>query len=34
LATRANDAAQGKDPAILDTLARVQFMNGKKEEAV
>lgn len=34
IATRANDAAQGKDPAILDTLARVQFMNGKKADAV
>jgi thiol-disulfide isomerase/thioredoxin len=34
IATRANDAAQAKDPAILDTLARVQFMHGKKAEAV
>jgi thiol-disulfide isomerase/thioredoxin len=34
IATRANDAASGKDPAILDTLARVQFMNGKKDKAV
>ena len=34
IATRANDAAQGKDPAILDTLARACFMNGKKEQAI
>jgi len=34
IATRANDAAGGKDAAILDTLARVQFMNGKKDSAV
>lgn len=34
LATRANDAAEGEDAAILDTLARVQFMAGKKEEAL
>jgi hypothetical protein len=34
IANRANDAANAKDPAILDTLARVQFMNGKKAEAV
>ena len=34
IAVRANEAAQGKEPAILDTLARVQFMNGKTNEAV
>lgn len=34
IATRASDASGGKDAAILDTLARVQFMNGKKEKAV
>lgn len=34
IATRANEAAKGKDAAILDTLARVQFMNGRKEKAV
>lgn len=34
IAERANKAAQGKDPSILDTLARVQFMNGKKKEAI
>jgi tetratricopeptide (TPR) repeat protein len=33
IALRANKAAGEKDPAILDTLARAQFMNGKKEEA-
>ena len=34
MAGRANQATQGKEPAILDTLARVQFMNGKTNEAV
>ena len=34
IATRANEAAKGKDAAILDTLARVLFMQGKKEEAI
>jgi thiol-disulfide isomerase/thioredoxin len=34
IARRANDAAQGKDPSILDTLARVLFMNGKKAQAI
>jgi len=34
IATRANDAAKGKDPNILDTLARVRFMQGKKDEAI
>jgi thiol-disulfide isomerase/thioredoxin len=34
IATRANDAAKGEDPAILDTLARVKFMRGQKEEAI
>ena len=34
LAVRANEATRGQDPAILDTLARVQFMNGKKTEAI
>ena len=34
IAVRANEAAQGKEAAILDTLARVQFMNGKTNEAV
>jgi thiol-disulfide isomerase/thioredoxin len=34
IATRGNDAAKGKDPAILDTLARVKFMQGNKEEAI
>jgi hypothetical protein len=33
-AERANQASQGKEPAILDTLARVQFMSGKTNEAV
>ena len=34
IAVRANEATQGKEPAILDTLARVQFMNGKQTEAI
>jgi thiol-disulfide isomerase/thioredoxin len=34
IAQRANTAAKGKDAAILDTLARAQFMNGKKAKAV
>lgn len=34
IAVRANDAAKGKDAAILDTLARACFMNGKKEKAI
>jgi thiol-disulfide isomerase/thioredoxin len=34
IATRGNDAAKGKDPAILDTLARVKFMEGKKDDAI
>jgi thiol-disulfide isomerase/thioredoxin len=33
-AGRASEATQGKEPAVLDTLARVQFMNGKKKEAI
>ena len=34
MAGRANQATQGKEPALLDTLARVQFMSGKTNEAV
>ncbi len=34
IAERGNKAANGKDANILDTLARVQFMNGKKTEAI
>jgi tetratricopeptide (TPR) repeat protein len=33
-ANRANDATHGKDPGILDTVARVKFMQGKKDEAI
>jgi thiol-disulfide isomerase/thioredoxin/Flp pilus assembly protein TadD len=33
-ANRANDASHGKDPGILDTVARIKFMQGQKEEAV
>ena len=33
-AERANKATKGEDAATLDTLARVQFMTGKKAEAI
>jgi thiol-disulfide isomerase/thioredoxin len=34
IAGRANDAAKGEDPAIIDTYARVLFMQGKKDKAI
>ncbi len=34
IAGRANQAAHGKVPYVLDTLARIQFRNGKTNEAV
>ncbi|HXT12433.1 MAG TPA: redoxin domain-containing protein [Candidatus Angelobacter sp.] len=34
LAERANKLTGGKDPGMLETLARAQFMNGKKEDAI
>jgi thiol-disulfide isomerase/thioredoxin len=34
LATRANEAAGGKDANIVDTLARVNFLQGRLERAV
>jgi len=34
IARRANEAAKEQDPAVLDTLARVLFMQGKKEDAI
>jgi thiol-disulfide isomerase/thioredoxin len=34
MAERANKAAGGKDPSVLEVLARTQFMNGKKEAAI
>ena len=34
IAVRASDATKGKDPAILDTLARAYFVNGKKDQAI
>jgi thiol-disulfide isomerase/thioredoxin len=34
IANRANNASNGKDAAILDTVARVLFMKDKKEEAI
>jgi thiol-disulfide isomerase/thioredoxin len=33
-ANRANEGTRGKDAAILDTVARVKFMQGQKEEAI
>jgi hypothetical protein len=33
-ANRANQASNGKDAGILDTVARVKFMQGHKEEAL
>lgn len=33
-ATRANEASKGRNPSIIDTLARVKFMQGKKDEAI
>jgi len=34
LATRANDLTKSKDPAVIDTLARVFFETGNYREAV
>jgi hypothetical protein len=34
IAARANDASDGKEPAIMDTLARAWFMQGKKDKAI
>ena len=34
IANRANEASKGKDPATLDTLARIKFMRGDKEQAL
>ncbi len=34
MADRANTATKGKDAGVLDTVARVQFMRGKKDEAI
>jgi len=33
-AIRANELAKGEDAAILDTLARVQFVKGQKDSAI
>lgn len=33
-ARRGNEAAEGKNPDVLDTLARIQFMQGKHEDAI
>lgn len=34
IANRANEMSKGKDPGILDTLARAKFMQGQKDEAI
>lgn len=34
VATRANELAKDKDPAILDTLARATWMKGEKKKAI
>lgn len=34
IANRGNEAAHQKDPGIVDTLARVLFMQGKKDDAI
>jgi len=34
LANRAYEGSKGKDPAILDTVARIKFMQGKKDDAI
>jgi thiol-disulfide isomerase/thioredoxin len=34
IASRANDATDGKNPTIMDTLARAWFMQGKKDKAI
>jgi len=34
IATRGVEASKSKDAAILDTLARVQFMSGQKDKAI
>ena len=34
IASRANDAAKGKDANVLDTLSHARFMQGKKDEAI
>ena len=34
IAMRANTAAKGENPEILDTVARVLFMKGEKEKAI
>jgi len=34
MAERANKTTGGKDPTVLEVLARTQFMNGKKDAAI
>jgi tetratricopeptide (TPR) repeat protein len=34
MAERANKAEEGKNPSVLEVLARTQFMNGKKDAAI
>ena len=33
-ATRANDITEGKEPIVVETLARVYFLEGKKDKAL
>ncbi len=34
IADRADKASQGKEPGVIETVARVKFLRGKKEEAI
>jgi thiol-disulfide isomerase/thioredoxin len=34
MAERANKGTEGKEPAVLDALARIQFMSGNKDAAI
>jgi len=34
IASRANDASEGKNPMIMNALARAWFMQGKKDQAI
>jgi len=34
LASRANDISEGKNPSVLDVLARVNFLQGHKDKAI
>jgi thiol-disulfide isomerase/thioredoxin len=34
IAAQANESTHGEEPQVLDTLARIQFLKGRKDEAV